>query len=248
MRRVGCSLALLALSLAGVRAQVTVEVVQDQDQFLPGETVRTAVRVTNLSGQTLKLGEEDDWLKFWVESGDGLMVAKVGETPVKGEFEVGSSEVATKRVDLLPYFALSKPGRYSVSATVRIKQWDREISSQPRTFFLIDGAKLWEQEFGVPNASGPTNAAPEVRKYILQQANYIKGQLRLYLRLTDGAGKPIRVFAIGGMVSFSRPEPHVDKFSNLHVLYANGARSYGYTRSEERRVGKECRSRWSPYH
>ena len=23
---------------------------------------------------------------------------------------------------------------------------------------------------------------------------------------------------------------------------------YGYVRSEERRVGKECRSRWSPYH
>src|SRR2546425_2926478 len=23
---------------------------------------------------------------------------------------------------------------------------------------------------------------------------------------------------------------------------------YGYARSEERRVGKECRSRWSPYH
>ena len=22
----------------------------------------------------------------------------------------------------------------------------------------------------------------------------------------------------------------------------------GYSRSEERRVGKECRSRWSPYH
>ena len=26
------------------------------------------------------------------------------------------------------------------------------------------------------------------------------------------------------------------------------ARPYGYVRSEERRVGKECRSRWSPYH
>ena len=24
--------------------------------------------------------------------------------------------------------------------------------------------------------------------------------------------------------------------------------SYGEVRSEERRVGKECRSRWSPYH
>ena len=25
-------------------------------------------------------------------------------------------------------------------------------------------------------------------------------------------------------------------------------RSRGFDRSEERRVGKECRSRWSPYH
>ena len=24
--------------------------------------------------------------------------------------------------------------------------------------------------------------------------------------------------------------------------------NYGFVRSEERRVGKECRSRWSPYH
>ena len=27
-----------------------------------------------------------------------------------------------------------------------------------------------------------------------------------------------------------------------------GVADYGYERSEERRVGKECRSRWSPYH
>src|SRR2546426_10612258 len=29
---------------------------------------------------------------------------------------------------------------------------------------------------------------------------------------------------------------------------ANMARDHGVRRSEERRVGKECRSRWSPYH
>src|SRR5476651_2257566 len=28
----------------------------------------------------------------------------------------------------------------------------------------------------------------------------------------------------------------------------HGARGVGIIRSEERRVGKECRSRWSPYH
>ena len=28
----------------------------------------------------------------------------------------------------------------------------------------------------------------------------------------------------------------------------NEVQEYNYWRSEERRVGKECRSRWSPYH
>ena len=29
---------------------------------------------------------------------------------------------------------------------------------------------------------------------------------------------------------------------------SSGLKPLGTTRSEERRVGKECRSRWSPYH
>ena len=29
---------------------------------------------------------------------------------------------------------------------------------------------------------------------------------------------------------------------------SHGARTSSASRSEERRVGKECRSRWSPYH
>src|SRR3989442_10624279 len=32
------------------------------------------------------------------------------------------------------------------------------------------------------------------------------------------------------------------------LLYAAVSRALGRQRSEERRVGKECRSRWSPYH
>ena len=36
----------------------------------------------------------------------------------------------------------------------------------------------------------------------------------------------------------------------LHILNApmNAVASWYTMRSEERRVGKECRSRWSPYH
>ena len=52
--------------------------------------------------------------------------------------------------------------------------------------------------------------------------------------------------------------PFIDKFPKDTILYKNHAAGFsvparsrsrqGLTRSEERRVGKECRSRWSPYH
>src|SRR5256885_10589580 len=40
---------------------------------------------------------------------------------------------------------------------------------------------------------------------------------------------------------------HLDPHTATHAL-ASAARNLGARRSEERRVGKECRSRWSPYH
>ncbi len=230
MKRFGLCFGLLAASLVPVAAQVTVEVLLDQDQFLPGEALVAAVRITNRSGQTLRLGNEPDWLTFSIEARDSPIVPKTGEAPVVGEFTLESSQMATKRVDIAPYFAFSRPGRYAVVATVRIKEWDREIASPPKSFYIIEGAKLWEQEFGVPKSADATNATPEVRKYMLQQANYIKGQLRLYVRLTDALGeRTFSVFPIGQMVSFSRPQPLVDKASHLHLLYQNGPHSYSYT-------------------
>ena len=180
MKRVALCLCFLLAALFPVVAQVTVEVTQDQDQFLPSEAIITAVRITNRSGQTLRLGAEDNWLTF--------SVPKTGEVPTTGEFLLESSKVAIKRVNLAPYFSANLPGRYSIIATVRIKDWNREIASEPRKFDIIQGVKLWEQEFGVPNTAGPTNPIPEIRKYILQQANYLKSQLRLYLRVTDASG------------------------------------------------------------
>ena len=219
------------MSLLPVSAQVTVEVVLEQEQFLVGEAMPAAVRITNRSGQTLRFGNQPEWVTFSIESRDGIIVVKNSEVPVLGEFTLESSKVATRRVDLGPHFALTRHGRYSVSATVQVPEWGVQITSRPPTNFdIIRGAKLWSQEFGVPTSAGASNQPPEVRRYTLHQANHLNSQSRLYLRLTDASeAKVFKVFPIGLMRSVSKPEPQLDKQSNLHVLYQDDARSYSYT-------------------
>ncbi len=111
MRALGLGLSLLAVALSSASAQVTVEVTQDQDQFLPGEEMITAVRITNRSGQSLQLGADEDWLTFSLQGQASDVVPKTGEVPVVGAFTLDSSRVATKRVDLAPYFSFTHSGR-----------------------------------------------------------------------------------------------------------------------------------------
>ena len=203
-------------------AQVSVEVVVEQEQFLRDEALPVKVRITNRSGQTLRLGQDNEWLGFAIESLDGAVVSKLADAPVIGAFTLESAQVATRQVDLMPCFDLSQPGRYAVAATVKIKEWNDEVAGKPKGFEIVRGTRLWEQQFGVP-ASGVT---PEARKYTLQQANYRK-QMKLYLRLTDAdEHRVFRVFALGPLVSFSQPEAQVDGTSQLHVIFQTGARSF----------------------
>ena len=217
-------LALLAVFHAS--AQVSVELVLDQEQFLPGETLPVAVKITNRSGQRVHFGEDANWLTFSVESVDGFVVVKNADVPVSGEFDLESSQMATKHVNLQPYFTLSKPGRYRVTATLRIRDWTAEITSPQKGFDIVNGARLWEQDFGV---AGGTNAAPQMRKYMLEEANYLRSQLRLYVCVSDSAeSRVFKVSAIGPMVSFSQPEAQVDRASRLHLLYQSGAQAFTY--------------------
>lgn len=228
MRKLALWLILHLLAMAPAMAQVSVEVLQEQVHFLPGEDIDLAVRIINNSGQTLRLGDDPAWLTFTLESSEGAVVSQSGNVPVVGGFDLESSKMATKRVNLAPFYSFPGPGRYLVRAIVNIKAWDREISSPPKAFSIIQGAKLWQQDFGVPAAA--TNGQPEIRKYTLQQATYLRGALRLYLRVTDAdGGKTFKVAPIGPMVSFGRPQPQIDQHSNLHLLYQNGPQTYGYT-------------------
>jgi len=216
-------LAIIFVSRAAAQVEVTMSL--DQEQFLPSETIPLAVKITNRSGQQLHLGADADWLTFGVEAVDGFVVLKNAEVPVTGAFDLETGQLAIKRVDLQPYFNLGKPGRYRVTATLHIKDWGVQLASAPKNFDIITGAKIWEQTFGVAT----TNAVPEARKYMLEQANYLKSQLRLYVQVSDPSESQVfKVTALGPMVSFAHPEAQVDRQSRLNVLWQTGAQGFSF--------------------
>ena len=218
----------LVLTAFFASAQVDVSVTLDQEHFLPGESLPVYVHINNRSGQTLHLGADDFWLSFMVESKDGPVVSKKSDPPVYGPFDLGTAETATKRVDLGPYFGLGRDGDYKVTATVHIQDWKTDITSPPQDFDVIRGAELWSQSFGVPNSSAG-NTPPDVRKYTLIEANYLRDQLRLYVQVTDeSSASVVKVRAIGPMISFGQPEEQMDPSSDLHVLYQDGASTFIY--------------------
>jgi len=215
---------LLMTSLVHTMGQVFVEVLLDEPEFLRDESLIVKVRIANRSGQLLHLGQTADWLTFAVQSHDGHSVDKAGEVPVINPFTVESSQTATKTVNLMPHFQFPQPGRYSVTATVKVPGWSDEFLSLPKPFHIIRGARIWEQEFGVPKKEG----VPEVRKYSLVRAQGLK-HVRLYARVTDlDEHRVFRVVPLGQVVSFGKPETQVDKQSRLHVLFQNGPRSFLY--------------------
>src|SRR2546426_1202032 len=59
---------------------------------------------------------------------------------------------------------------------------------------------------------------------------------------------PYRRFAIGWPFGVTHRLTRSSPLQNTILRYSCDTADYKSARSEERRVGKECRSRWSPYH
>jgi hypothetical protein len=233
MRKAGLSLVLALLAISNVHAQlngVTAELKLDQDQFLPGEQVPLKVHIMNRSGQEVVFGSDNNWLSVYITRENGSVSSASGEMPVKGEFSLLSGQEGTRTLYPTPYFDFHQPGRYRVTATIRLPQWQQEIACRSTTFTVANGVPLpglANLQFGLPPAPGVTNAIPEVRRYSLLKISYVR-ELKLYFRLTDSADRTLRVFPIAQMTSFSYPEAQIDRSNNFNVLVQIGARVFSY--------------------
>ncbi len=221
-------LAVFATLAARVVAQVSVEVTFDQGQFLASERMLAAVRIANFSGRTVTLGKDDEWLDFSVEAEDSGIVRQLEPVPVRGEFEIPNSGRATRWVDLASCFDIGKPGRYRVTAFVKIADLEIDVTSASAGVNVVRGTTVWEQTFGVPVKAGSPPGPVEVRRYEHVQATQDK-TVQMYVRISDLNGTKIfKVFALGPLLTFSRPEGRVDRQGNLHALFQVSARMFTY--------------------
>jgi hypothetical protein len=234
MKRIGLLAAMALLAACTARAQlngVTAELKLVQDQYLPGEDLQLKVRILNRSGQEITLGTTDDWINLTITGENGSICSKLGDMPLKSEFSLLPGEVGTRTLNPTPYFDIRQPGRYQITAQVRIPQWQQEIACKPAAFTVANGVplpNLSNLQFGLPPPPGVTNAAPEVRRYSLLKVNYVKKELKLYFRLADSVGRTLHVFPIARLTSFSDPEAQIDRYNNLNVLVQTGARAFSY--------------------
>jgi hypothetical protein len=226
-------LVLLSAPMPWAQAQlngVTAELQLGQDQYLPDEDVQLKVRIANRSGQPVVLGTDNQWITFNVVGEHEYVAPKQGEMPVQSPFTLLSGQAVTREFNPTPYFGFRQPGRYNLSATMKIAQWKQEIPCKAVAFTVSEGVPLphlGDLTIGVPPPAGVTNVPPEVRRYSLLKASDLD-ELRLYFRLTDKNGRTLRVFPLARMLSFSDPEAQIDRANNLHVLLQTGARTFTY--------------------
>jgi len=216
------------MGTASLVAQVTVETVFEHEQYLANEPLRVGVRITNFSGQTLKLGETPEWLDLLVESEMGDIVRQFSAPSVVEAFDLPSAARATRWVDLVPHYDVGRVGRFKVTPTVRIPELEMIVTGKPAGVNITSGAKIWEQDFGVVRAEGAAGGPIEVRRYALIQSMDQK-KVTLHVRVSDPQEvRVFRVMAIGPVLAFSRPEALVDRSGQLHVLNQTRARRFTY--------------------
>src|SRR5256885_11154943 len=121
-----------------------------------------------------------------------------------------------------------------------------------------------------PDQHGRDNFEPFLRKELAERLRTYSGQgperdslqrdverIRAYVQTVDRAANGLALFACSAgdlfeAIELAAPvaehrlfisdQPHLYPLARVLDRYPR------YARSEERRVGKECRSRWSPYH
>jgi len=219
----------LLLTLAGLRAQVTVDLSIKRTIFVAYEPLLATVRITNLSGQKLMLAdvEAKKWFGFQIETLAGSPVPPIDPDYEIPPLELGEGESITRTVNLTQLYPLSDFGSYRVRATVYSAQLSSFFSSPPLTVEITDGRLVWQQAVGAPAAPG---IVPGTRTISLL-THRLEDKTDLYLRIEDkSSGIVYCTHRLGDIIAYGKPDILLDSTNGIHVLQNNVPREFIYSK------------------
>jgi len=184
---------------------------------------------------TVKSGQDDSKVTQAIGAGNGPDVGLSYSTDIVGKFCSSGAWV-----DLTPYIQRDKVDLNKLNATTRqYTQFDGKRCAMP---FLADAYGLFYNKdlFAKAGISGPPKTLDEL----------IADAKKLTVKNPDGSLKTVGFLPLFDF--YENAAAHLAPAVGAKWLTDDGKSAVGsdpaWKRSEERRVGKECRSRWSPYH
>ena len=134
---------------------------------------------------------------------------------------------------------LKRDGFKKINSFIEENKEEFDLVSSDWT--LTEIVKVLINEYGVNSKK----VAEYVQK--LQREKRIFGEKFSFIKVSKERGYDFEEFFFGLQKTILQYNNGVS--DSIHsLIMKNNKIKYILTRSEERRVGKECRSRWSPYH
>lgn len=221
--------AALAISAGPVlRAQLQVEIVEPQANYLLYEPILLKIKIANGTGRVLELKDVGDkgWLRFLVTRGGAMMVK-----PAQGFSQPGMvldpGDVARFTFNLTPHYGLRDPGGYTVQAVVRVPGFAADVMSRPTQFNVLRGHEVWSKEITPPGVAQPRKYS--LITHLLRDERQHLDRAYLYAQVESEAEN--LVFAcrqLGPIVQGDRIESLFDASYGWHVLFRSGANTFGY--------------------
>lgn len=202
-------------SLMGQANILDVSMQMSKKEYMSNEHIRAVITLTNNGANDIALQNERgiNWIEFVITKNGGKDVNMLRDVGA-GSVIVPAGKTIKKTYALTMFYALTKPGNYTIRARVNPpgNQFHKKIS-EPRFFDVIQGVELFRRQVGVKAANG------RVMEYRILVLNLTKGD-QLYFQSYDVADKKIiSTYSLGPYTRISKPLFEFDNHGFLNTIF-----------------------------
>jgi hypothetical protein len=212
--------------LCSAQAQINVELQFQRNTFLLDERALATLRITNMAGRDITLGEEnwtEPWCQIQVSAVRGDSPTPKRNGPLFPPLFIKAGETIARSVDVTEVYEMTVPGQYRIKASIMMGQNRNPIVTAPAYITTDPGKTIWSTTVGIPEER---TGGGGTRTFSVIQLQRKEG-IFLYAKLEDKeAGWRFPPYLLGRMLSAMQPQAQIDRENNLYVFHAADDETY----------------------